>query len=63
MFFISKSVADGIRALGKREDVRRELAAIRAVPGFEVYANAIAEGVGRHAAGEAGGTAKPAGKR
>ena len=46
MFFISKSVTDGIQLLGEREEVKRELAAIRATPGFEVYANAIAEGPG-----------------
>ena len=45
MFFISKNVASGIKALRKRDHVARELAAIRAMPGFEVYVNAIAEGV------------------
>ena len=50
MFFISKSVADGIHSLGEREDVKRELEAIRATPGFEVYANAIAEGLGERKA-------------
>ena len=50
MFFISKNVAAGIKALRHRDDVARELDAIRAMPGFELYANAIAEGVGRHGA-------------
>ena len=58
MFIISKGVAEIIRALGEREDVKRELAAIRAMPGFEVYANAIAEGTrGKERAAAAG---KPA---
>lgn len=61
MFIIAKGVAEGIRALGKREDVQRELDAIRAMPGYEVYANAIAEGVGESAAGpRATPQAKPA---
>ena len=50
MFFISKNVAAGIKALRNREDVARELEAIRSMPGFEVYANAIAEGLSESAA-------------
>lgn len=45
MFFISKDVADGIMALLDRAQAARELAAIRAMPGFEIYVNAIAEGI------------------
>ena len=44
MFFIAKQVADGIKALRRRENVEREIAAIQATPGYEVYARAIAEG-------------------
>ena len=59
MFFISKNVAAGIKALRNHGPVARELEAIRAMPGFEVYANAIAEGVGRHGAIEPDSTATP----
>ncbi len=44
MFFISKTVADGIKSLRARDDVSREIETIRSIPGFEIYANAIAEG-------------------
>ena len=55
MFIISKGVAEIIRKLGERGDVKRELEAIKAMPGFEVYANAIAEGTrGKDRAGVEG---------
>ncbi len=60
MFFISKNVAAGIKALRNLEHVTRELEAIQAMRGFEVYANAIAEGVRHHAAAaEPAPTARP----
>ena len=52
MFFISKTVAAGIKALLDREQAARELEAIQAMPGYEIYVNAIAEGIDDRSSGE-----------
>jgi hypothetical protein len=45
MFFLSKSVTDRIKSLGESDEVKKQIDAITSVPGYEVYANAVAEGV------------------
>ena len=62
MFFLSKSVTDRIKSLGESEEVKRQLDAITSVPGYEVYANAIADGVREEFAPSAKGATKRKGR-